>query len=375
MGTRQPGRGKRAGGDDSVVRVQADIRDGVEQERIKRYAREYKQSTEMEEALAGLSRFAYQPVDYNPALARKEWVEPVIPDLSYILVETRLKVSNKFLPALATQAVAGLFFVILSLTFMDSLITIIGIVGLAACALALNKELQARRREMDRALSVARADIDTRVREMRETSDKARAEFEEAEDQRIGRIERLLGADAASVFERLEEVLKSIKLPFYLRCVVDFYDLEPLLTLHLPGHNVIPPTLVTLSPAGVIDYEQKPAPEINHQYSEALAGATMTLALLLYSYLPPLDVIYVRGLSDRYESPECHFCLRLTRQGTLEAVEAPSAIEAFRQLDAHFEIGSNGIFTPLEQQLLPGWWGAVPSEKVFSTKITIPSKF
>jgi hypothetical protein len=97
MGARQAGRGKRAG-DDSMVQVQAEIRDGVEQERLKRYAREYKQSVEMEEALAGLSKFTYQEVDYLPAMARKEWTEPTIPDFSYILVETRLKVTNKFLP-------------------------------------------------------------------------------------------------------------------------------------------------------------------------------------------------------------------------------------------------------------------------------------
>lgn len=326
MGTRQAGRGKRAAGDDSVVRVQADIRDGVEQERIKRYAREYKQSAEMEEALAGLSRFACQPVDYLPALARKEWIEPVIPDFSYILVETRLKVNNKFLPALATQLVVGLFFVILSLVFMDSFITIIGIIGLAACALALNRELQNRRREIDRALSAARIDIDNRVRDLRENIDKARKEFEEAENHRIERIDRLLSADQAAVFERLEEVLKRFKLPFYLRCSVDFYDLEPLLTLHLPGHNIIPPTLVTREPGGTIDYEEKPAAEITRQYSEAMAGAAMTLAMLLYTYLPPIDVLYIRGLSDRYESPECHFCLRLTRQAAMDAVEAPLSL-------------------------------------------------
>lgn len=373
MGTRQAGRGKRAG-DDSVVRVQAEIRDGVEQERLKRYAREYKQSAEMEEALAGLSRFAYQQVDYLPAMARKEWTEPTIPDFSYILVETRLKVTNKFLPAIATQLAAGLFFVILSLIFMDSFITIIGIVGLAVCALALNRELHSRRREIDRALSAARADIDNRVREMREMIEKARKEFEDAENERIGRIERLLGADPAAVFERLEEVLRGFKLPFYLRCAVDFYDLEPLLTLHLPGHNIIPTTLVTMSPTG-IDYEEKPASDISRQYTEALAGTAMTLALLLYSYLPPLDVMYVRGLSDRYENPEYHFCLRLTRQAALDAVEALSAVEAFRMVEARFEIGANGLFTPLEKPLLPGWFGVAPANSVMSAKITIPSKF
>jgi hypothetical protein len=375
MSTRQSGRGQRGNGNDSVVRLQADIRDGVEQERLKRYAREYRQSKEIEEALDGLSRFACRPVDYVPALTRKEWVEPAIPDFSYILIETRLKVTNKYLAAIATQVLGGLFFVILSLAFMDSFVPIIGIIGLAACTLALNRELQNRRREVDRALTAARADIESRVKELREKIEEDRQAFEQAEDQRIARVERLLNADPTAVFERIEEVLKSFKLPFYLRCTVDFYEMEPLLTLYLPGHNVIPPNIVTLSQTGVIDYEEKTAPAINQQYSEALAGTAVTLALLLYTYLPPLDVMYVRGLFDRGENPACYYCLRLTRQAALDIVEAPSAIEAFRQLEARFEIGQNGIFTPLEEQLLPDWWEASAREGVLSTKLTIPSKF
>ncbi|MDT8902496.1 hypothetical protein [Anaeroselena agilis] len=375
MATRQSGRGPRAAGNDSVVRVQADIRDGVEQERLKRYTREYKQSREIEEGLESLSRFACQPIDYVPAMTRKEWVEPAIPDFSYILVETRLKVTNKYLAAIATQVLGGLFFVILSLAFMDSFVPIIGIVGLAACTLALNRELQNRRREVDRALTEARADIERRVKELREKIAEERQAFEEAENQRIARIERLLNADPAAVFERIEEVLRSFKLPFYLRCTVDFYELEPLVTLYLPGHNVIPPNIVTLSQAGVIDYEEKTAPAINQQYSEAMAGTAVTLALLLYTYLPPLDVLYVRGVFDRGENPACYYCLRLTRQAALEVVEAPSALEAFRQLEARFEIGQNGMFTPIDEQLLPDWWEAAPREGVLATKLTIPSKF
>ncbi len=375
MSARQAGRGQRASGKDNVVRVQADIRDVVEHERLKRYAREYRQSKEIEEALANLSRFACRPVDYVSALTRKEWVEPAIPDFSYILIETRLKVTNKYLAPIATIVLGGLFFVILSLAFMDSFVPIIGVIGLAACTLALNRELQNRRREVDRALTAARADIENRVKELREKIEEERQAFEQAENQRIERVERLLNADPAAVFERIEEVLQNYKLPFYLRCTIDFYDMEPLLTLYLPGHNVIPPNIVTLSPAGVIDYEEKTAPAINQQYSEALAGAAITMALLLYTYLPPLDVMYVRGMFDRGENPACFYCLRLTRQEALDIVEAPSAIEAFRQLGARFEIGQNGVFVPLEEQLLPDWWEASAREGVLSTKLTIPSKF
>ncbi len=375
MGTRQPGRGQRAAVGDGVVRVQSEIRDNIEQERLKRFAREYKQSVDMEDALASLSRFSFQPVDYGPALVRREWVAPPVPDFSYILVETRLKVTNKYLASISTQLLAGLFFVILSLAFMNTFVPIIGVVGLAICALALNRELQNRRREIDRALTAARAEIDRKVQEAKDSIEKARDAFVAAEEERVGRVERLLNADPGAVFERLEEVLSSFKMPFYLRCSIDFYETEPLITLHLPGHNVIPDTIVTMSDTGMIDYTEKSAPEINRQFTEALAGAALTLALLAYSYVPPLDAVYVRAISDRFEDPECHFSLRLTRDAALEAAAAPDALTAFEQLGARYEVGQNGNFTPAVQPLLPGWLRTAPHEKVRSTKFTILSKF
>lgn len=374
MGTRQSGRGRASGGD-NVVRVQAEIRDSVEQERLKRYTREYKQSVETEEALAALGKFSYQPVDYEPAVIRKQWVEPAQPDLSYIMTEARMKAANKYFANIVAQLAAGLLFVILSLVFMDSLVTIIGIAGLAVCALSLNRELQSRRREIDRALAEARMVIDARMKEMQESIDKARQQFEEAEDFRIERIERLLNAEPGAIVNRAEEVLQNYKLPFYLRCIADLYDMELVLTLNLPGHNVIPNQIVTLSPQGNIDYEEKTAIEINNQYSEALAGAAVSIALLLYSYIPPLDVVYIRGLFDRWGNQEYYFCLRLTRQAAMEIIEAPSALDAFQQLGARYEIGTSGTFNPLEEPLLPGWWNAAPKEEIRTAKVTIPSKF
>ena len=157
MSPKNSSRKIRTAGGENVVSVQAEIRDNVEQERQKRYAREVKQSAETEDALANLSRFAYQPVDYAPALVRKQWVEPAIPDFGYILEEARLRVANNYFATIVLQLLAGLCFVLLALAFRDSIVAVVGIVGLAGSAIALNRELQSRRRDMDRALAAARA--------------------------------------------------------------------------------------------------------------------------------------------------------------------------------------------------------------------------
>lgn len=375
MAKRLTGRSPRAG-DDDVVSVQAEIRDGIDLERQKRHAREYRQSVESEEALTKLSKFTYEPVDYVPALERKQWLEPAVPDFSYLLTEARLKVSEKYFIPIVLQLILGLFFVILTLYFQDSTAALFGIAGLAACAFALHRELQVRRREIEKALNATREAIELRVRELRESIDAARKNFEDAENTRIERIERLLAGDPSAVFVRLEEVLQGIRLPFYMRCSLDYYDNEPLITLYLPGHNIIPKTIVSLTPAGAIDYEEKAPLDVNRQYSEVLAGTAVTAALLVLAYIPTLDVVYVRGLLDRADDPECLFSFAAARENAEAIAAAASALDALQSLGAAFEIGPNATLVPVAPAalVLPPWLAEAPRHAVRNTTLALHQK-
>lgn len=269
-----PGRRARsaASGGGNVVQVQAEIRDGIDKERQRRYQREYKQSQEMEKALEELGDFRFEPVDYSAELTRKQWTEPAIPDFSYILTEARLRIINKYQTSILIQALIGVFFVILSLAFRESFVAIIGIIGFVACIFTLYRDYKNRERDMEKALVEGRRQIDERINEIRESIAKAREEFEETETARIEKIEKLLSGDPLAVFERLEEALNAVRLPFYMRCTIDFYNNEPVLTLHLPDNSVIPPQTVTLNAAGACEYSEKPPQEIARKYLEALAG-------------------------------------------------------------------------------------------------------
>jgi hypothetical protein len=366
MSTRQGGRSPRIGGAEDVVRVAAEIRNSIDLERQKRYAREVKQSEEAEEALAKLSKFIYQPVDYAAGLERKPWVEPAIPDFSYLMTEARLKVSEKYFVTIALQLAVGLFFVLLTFYFQDSFVAIVGIAGLAACAFALHRELYSRRREIERALEATKQTIEAKVKEIRESIDNARKEFEDAENNRIERIEKILAGEPAAVFERMEEVLHNIRMPFYLRCSLDYFDGEPLLTLLLPGHNIIPTNLATLTPAGNIEYEEKSPFDVNRQYTEALAGTALTISLLLLAYLPTVNVIHVRGLVDRGDEPDCLYSFSLGRENAEAVSEAGSGLEALRMLEANLEIGTNALFLPVTP-VMPPWWTDAPRHAVRGT--------
>jgi hypothetical protein len=357
-----------------MVRFQSEIRDVVDRERSRRHSRELKKSEELEDAFSSLSSFCYDPVDYTPGLVRKHFTEPAIPDFSYILTEARLKVHNKYQAPIIIQLMLGLFFVLLSLAYQDSFVPIIGAAGLLACAISLHTDLKSRQRKTEEPLNEARAIIDTKVREMKESIDSARKAFDEQEDARTEKIQKLLSGEQSHVFERIEEVLRNIKLPFHLRCTVDLVSLEPMVTLHLPDHAVVPAKTVSLTPSGNIDYNEKSSFEINKQYSEAMAGTAINIAALLYSFVPPLSTIYIQGLFDRWEEAEYLFSMKTTRQSIIDVLESRSALEALRSLGAEHEVKTSGSFTPVEP-IFPSWWETVPKDKILSRDVLCQQRF
>ncbi|MDR3593062.1 MAG: hypothetical protein P4N41_25660 [Negativicutes bacterium] len=357
----------RSSGKEDVIKVQAEIRDDIDKERLRRYQREQRKSEDMEEALRKLSSFSYTPVDYSRGLIRKEFKAPVIPDYSYLLTEAKLKVVNKYYVPIAVQLGLGLVCVVLSLAFKDTFVPLLGAAGLIACGLSLHTDLRNRQRKIDLALSAARSQIEALVKEARDSIDNTARAFDELENTRIEKIEKLLNGNPSSVLERIEEVLLTIKLPFFLRCTIDFYE-EPMLTLHLPEQLVIPTTRVSVNPAGNLSYEEKTPFEISKQYSEAMAGTAMTFASRLFAAIPTLNTLYIHGLFDKWQDQEYLFSLRVDRQALIAAMECRSGLECFSRLKAEFSIKTNADFSPV-QPILPDWWEKVPREKVKTMKV------
>lgn len=365
---------RKNGTDQNVVQTQAEIRDEIDKERLKRFAREYRQSQDMENALASLSDFEYKPVDYYAAMIRKPWVEPTIPDYSYLLTEAKMKVTNKYQGRLIVESVLGIFFIIFTLAFHDTFLPIISVTAFLGCIFGLHTDMQRRHQELTKALSAAREIIDARVTEQRDSIERAREAFEEAENVRIERINKLLSGDPSAVFERMEEIIRNCRLPFFMRCTIDYANDEPVLTLNLPATSVIPTTIVTLTPNGACEYEDKSAPEIYRQYVEALAGTAMNFAVLVFSYLPTLSVVYVRGLMDTREDQECLFGVRVTRQDMLQTEQWRSGLDAFHDLGAIFELESTGALEPINPPL-PNWWGRISKDQIRTVTVGCQPRF
>lgn len=353
-----------------IIRVQSNIRDEIDKDRLKRYQREQKKSEEMEEALNQLSIFNYQPVDFSASLVRKQFTPPVIPDYSYMLTDARLKVMNKYNTPIAIEIILGIVCVFVSLLFMNSVVPIVGACGLIACTLTLYQDLHKRQQRIDNALAAAKNQINVLIRQIRQTAETARREFDNEENFRIEQIEKLLNGDPETIFPLIEETLLSRRLPFPLLCTIDYYNLEPILTFHLPDTIIIPPNIVVINSSGQIDYTEKSSFEINRQYSEVLAGTVITMAILLYAHIPTLHTLYVQGLNDRIDEKEYLFSMKLTREAIISASQSRKGLDAFHKLGAEFDIKTSGSFSPI-QPTFPPWWETASTERIRTINVNL----
>jgi len=360
-------------GNDNLVQVQADIRDEIDRERLKRYQREKRKSDELEEALRKLSAFSFTPVDYAAGLACKHFIAPTIPDYSYLLTEARLKAVNKYSAPIVIHLFCGFACALFALTFRDTISPLFGAAGLMVCAVFLYQDLQRRRRGIWFALSQARLRIDTLYKESQESIAISQNHFEAAEAERTSKIEKLLNGDPGAVFEQLVEVLQNIRLPFYLCCSVNFYK-EPLIIVHLPERSIIPESIITISSAGNIVYDEKSSSAINNQYSEVLAATTITIASLLYAAIPTLDNLSLLGLYDKLVDEEYHFSLNIDRTSLLSALNRRSGREVFKILNANYTVAPGGVFAPIEP-VFPQWWDHTPREKILTVKVNCRELF
>jgi len=360
-------------GKDDLVQVQADIRNEIDRERLKRYQREKKKSVDLEEALRKLSTFSYTPVDYAAGLARKQFIAPTIPDYGYLLTEARLKAVNKYTSPIVLHIFCGLACVILSLALRESISPLFGAGGLLVCAVFLYQDLHNRQRGIVIALSQAKLQIEALVKEMRENIAISQRNFETAEDSRIGRLEKLLNGDSGTVFEQLLDVLQNLRLPFFLRCTVHFFK-EPLIILNLPDRSIIPENTITISTAGNIVYDEKISSTINNQYSEVIAATAITIASLLYAAIPTLDNLAILGLYDKWADEEYHFSLNVNRDVLLEALKQRSGLEAFNTANAKYAVNPGGVYSQIEP-VFPPWWDNTPLDKILSLKVNCRELF
>ncbi|MBP2653441.1 MAG: hypothetical protein H6Q73_1010 [Firmicutes bacterium] len=354
----------------SLIQVQAQRRENTEKERINRQLREQKKNEEIEAALAALSVFDYKPVEYETELIRKEFSEPQIPDFSYLLSEARDKVVKGYQSTFLIQGALGMVFALLCLVVWNYFVVIVGVAGVIACAISMNRDIKSKQDSIERALRAAKENADQKVKEIKDSIDGLRKVFIETENARIEKLKLFLNGDRDSVLAYMENVLQEFRLPFFLKCTIYYQQYEPVLEMRFPEQSIIPPNNLTLSANGDVVSEEKSPFEINRQYSEVLAATAVSVALKLYSAVPTLECLYVQGIVDNSGKEVYVFSMKTTRQLAIEeAVKCKSGMEACQVFEAEYSVKTAGSLAPI-QPVFPGWWDMMPKDKIKSVTVS-----
>ena len=355
--------------DGSLIQVQAQRRENTEKERAKRQLKEQIENEKIETALAALSVFDYQPVEYETELIRKEFFEPQIPDFSYLLTEARDNVVKKYQSTFLIQGALGVFFALLCLVVWNYFLVIVGVAGVIACAISMNRDMKSKQNSIERALRVAKETVEQKIKGIKDSIGGLRKAFTEAENARIEKLKRFLKGERDLVLACMENVLQEFRLPFFLKCTVYYQQSEPVLEMCLPEQSIIPPNKVTLSANGDVVSEEKSPFQINKQYSEVLAATAVAVAIKFYSAVPTLECLYVQGIIDCSGKEEYVFSMKTTRQLAIEAVKCRSGLEAFQVFEAEYSIKTAGSLASI-QPVFPEWWSVFPKDKIKSITVS-----
>ncbi|MBP2644636.1 MAG: hypothetical protein H6Q75_76 [Firmicutes bacterium] len=362
----------------SIVQAQAERREEYEKERARRQ-REDNLLAEQEKRLEALSFFTYQPINYEAALTKQTYSEPEIPDFSYLLTQAEQKVTQQYKKTFILQGGIAAAFGLLSLIFLKSVFIIVGVAGMAACAISINRDLKSKQISLEKAIAAAESLIVQKEEAARESIEQERTVFVQSEQERVEKLQRFLEGDISLEVERIETVLQETGVPFSIITAVYYQKQCPVVIVSLPDLKIIPKFTNAIVEGSTVR-EEKPKAEINRQYTEVLAATVFRIAVLLYENLPNLDNLCIQGVekvdeeekNDELAELKCLISLKTNRQTVLDAVACSNGREALTFLGATHYAEEAGLFEPVEP-VFPEWWNQIPHALI--QKVTVAYEY
>lgn len=339
-------------------------------DQIERWRQEHERNQAIEKKLASLSNFSFKPVDYEPLLKRVPWKERSLPDFRYIIEEARLAAESKFFVPIAIEFVAMIIVVFVLFLSNNELLLWGSAIVAAALGATLYITVSNCRTGVQKAVDDARAEVERRIEAERQKIEQERYEHELKEDERIEYITKLINTDTGAVILRLDSVLSSLDIPFYLEVDIEVFNKIPLVKVWFPPKTIIPIQVSNLLPSGRIAYEEKEQKSINKQYVELCAAIIVQVICKVYENIPGFDKGYVLGISKECLQNDCLVAAEINREKVFSASEAPSGLVALQRLKADFDIDSLFNFKMFET-IIPAEWQDVPLNLIRNLHVKI----
>lgn len=335
-------------------------------ERLAQYYKEHKKNQAVEKELSRLSQFDFQPVDYTEILVRKVRTEPPVPDFSYLLTEAQLKISNQYFKPIAMHLGVLVAIILIATVNLKEYALVLAVFGVLCVCFSFQRLLKAREKNMGTALTLAKKEIDGKLREFQETNQREKEKFEKEEDDRINKLQELLHGERSAVIRKMEDVLSSMQFPFSCQCTTHLYDLEnPVIFITLPPISIIPTTVSEIIASGEVEYEEKEPVSIRKQYAEVVAGIGVQIALAVHAGLPTLKSVFLYGISKENQEDEFFYSVTVSKEAAAEAAQFRSAMQYLNKLGAQMKLTNSLEFTPIKPEF-PEWWDTVRLTQIHS---------
>ncbi len=335
-----------------------------------RWLAEHQHNESVEKALAYVSKFSYDPVDYVRFLVKEPFREPLRQEFQSLLPERLLAAEKKFRRPIMRQW-GGMVALLLCAAVLPYLLTFVLVaVLLSAVGFLQYKTFQDRTRILARIERDTRLEIATKMQAQESAIEEQRRLHDAAEEDRVSFYVRLMNGDEPAVILTLDQFMPQIALPFPLDMDINLRGRIFVIKVWLPPKVLIPSERSSLTEAGRIQYEKKDSLEINKQYAELCAGILMQVSTVLFSRTPVVDRLYVNGMSKEGKQDECLMTMQLDRSRLEQVQRASTALVAVQGLSAVYECDEFLKLLPVEP-LQPEEWADLDLKDIRSLRIKI----
>lgn len=356
---------ERSGGNE-----RAEVRYFKGEEQFERWRREFIQYQDNELQLAAVSKFSYEPANYEELLVPEPFAELVLTDYSHLIEKAVKKAEESYVYPLGVRvAVIVSLAVILVVFFSPIVLLITAALGVAA-AVSLYFAKKDRERAIILAEQEAREEMARRNEQERLVYEDKKSQHEVKEASRIALVQQLLAGEAGAVRARMDEVLTHLKLPVIVEVDIDFFADIPLIKVWLPSKAVIPKQTCEMLPSGRLQFQDKDNRVFNKQYFELCGAIILQIVTIVLANIPAFQEAYAAGIIKNELTDDCIVAVKASKENIGMVTRASNAIAALQALEAVYECDTSLTLYPVEM-LCPPEWENAEQQQIKSLKMRI----
>lgn len=348
----------------------AEVRYFKGEEQFERWRREFIQYQDNELQLAAVSKFSYEPADYESLLVPEPFPELVLTDYSYLIDRAVKKAEESYVYPLGIRVATIISLLVILVVFFTPIVLLVTV----ALGVATLVSLYFARKDKEAALKFAdqeaRDEIARRNEQEQLIYEEKKRQHDVKEASRIALIQQLQTGESIAVRSRLDEVLHRLKFPAVIEVDIDFYADIPLVKVWLPSKAVIPKQTCEMLPSGRLQFQDKDTRVFNKQYFEFCGAVMLQIVTTILANIPSFQEAYAAGIIKNDLTDDCILAVKVTKETVHAITRASNAIAALQAVEAVYECDTSLALYPVDI-MYPSEWEDVEKQQIKSLKVRI----